>query len=73
METSEVYPVVEDTTDQMKSGDLIKFVGYYEDWHTNEDVWKYGVLVDRSGTNFSILWENGIHNFAAEHWYIKKV
>ena len=63
---------IEDTTDLMQPGDLVKFVGYYEDWHTDESVWEYGVLIDRESRDFSILWTGGIHKFAAEHWYIKK-
>jgi len=71
--TNNSYPEIQDTTDKMNPGDLVKFVGYYEDWHVDPDVWKYGVLIEREGTNFSILWNSGIHKFAAEHWYIKKV
>ena len=65
-------PELEDTTSDMKPGDLVKFVGYYEDWHTDENVWRYGVLVDRQNTDFSILWQHGMHIFTAEQWYIKK-
>lgn len=72
-QTSLPFPEIEDTTDQMIAGDLIKFAGYYEDWPTDESAWKYGLLVDREGTDFLVLFNNEILRFGAEHWYIKKV
>ena len=70
--TNNSYPEIQDTTNEMKPGDLIKFAGYYEDWHIDDDVWKYGVLVDRKGTDFYLLYQSGIYNFSAPHWYLKK-
>ena len=64
---------IEDTTADMSPGDLIKFAGYYEDWHIDEDVWKYGLLVGREGTDFLVLFNNDVLRFGAEHWYMKKV